>query len=241
LSPLLIHQPAYLPWIGYFARMLLAKQFVLLDHVQYTDGGWQNRNYILGANPGSRCRLTLPLLKKGRFGQSFANVVVADRSATRRHWRAITMRYGKAPHFHLYSSDLRSILDREWTTMTSLCDVVIRYMMYCLDLQLPVVRSSSLGLTSRRTVLLADLCDMHGCDSLITGSGAIHYLDTDLLTTRGIAHRPDGFHHPTYVQVLPGFVSHLSALDLLMHAGPGARDLLRTSVRRPIVGEEPRC
>lgn len=230
MKALLIHQPAYLPWIGYFARMLLAKRFVVLDHVKYTDGGWQNRNYILGSRPGTRCRLTLPLVKKGRFGQALCDSVLADRSATRRHWRSITMRYGKAPYFGHYRSDLRSILDREWSSMTPLCGTLVTFFMSCLSVHVPVVTSSSLGVTSRRTTLLADLCEMHDCDTLITGSGASQYLDLPLLAARGIRHRPDGFNHPQYPQVLPGFVSHLSVLDLLMHMGPQAHELLVASV-----------
>ena len=230
MEPLLIHQPAYLPWIGYFARMLLAKRFVVLDHVQYTDGGWQHRNYILGSRPGTRCRLTLPLVKKGRFGQALCDAVLADRSATRHHWRSISMRYGRAPFFDRYRSELRSILDREWSGMTALCVTLITFFMSCLNVNVPIVNSSSLGLTSRRTVLLADLCEIHHCDTLITGSGAAQYLDLPLLAARGIDHRPDGFNHPWYPQVLPGFVSHLSVLDLLVHMGPRAHELLLASV-----------
>lgn len=230
MEPLLIHQPAYLPWIGYFARMLLAKRFVVLDHVQYTDGGWQNRNYILGSRPGTRCRLTLPLAKKGRFGQALCDAVLADRSATRQHWRSITMRYGRAPYFDRYRSDLRSIMDREWSSMTALCGTLVTFFMSCLNVHVPIVNSSALGLTSRRTALLADLCEIHDCDTLITGSGAALYLDLSLLTARGIDHRPDGFNHPRYRQALPGFVSHLSILDLLVHTGPQARELLLASV-----------
>ena len=241
MEPLLIHQPAYLPWIGYFARMLLAKRFVVLDHVQYTDGGWQNRNYILGSRPGTRCRLTLPMVKKGRFGQALCDSVLADRSATRHHWRSITMRYGRTPYFGRYRSDLRFILDREWSSMTALCGTLVEFFMSCLNVHIPMVNSSSLRLTSRRTTLLADLCEIHDCDTLITGSGAAQYLDVPLLAARGIDHRPDGFNHPRYPQVFPGFVSHLSVLDLLVHTGPQAHELLLASVDRQSSQEGVRC
>ena len=41
-----IHQPQYLPWIGYFDKLDRADVFVLLDNVQYKKNEWQNRNRI---------------------------------------------------------------------------------------------------------------------------------------------------------------------------------------------------
>ncbi|MCR4319560.1 MAG: WbqC family protein [Candidatus Brocadiaceae bacterium] len=41
-----IHQPQYLPWIGYFDKIDRANVFVLLDNVQYKKNEWQNRNRI---------------------------------------------------------------------------------------------------------------------------------------------------------------------------------------------------
>ena len=41
-----IHQPQYLPWIGYFDNLDRADVFVLLDNVQYKKNEWQNRNRI---------------------------------------------------------------------------------------------------------------------------------------------------------------------------------------------------
>src|SRR5512137_468969 len=41
-----IHQPQYLPWLGYFDKMLKADVFCYLDTVQYKKNEWQNRNRI---------------------------------------------------------------------------------------------------------------------------------------------------------------------------------------------------
>ena len=43
---LAIHQPHYLPWLGYLAKWASADVFVFLDTVQYEKNGWQNRNRI---------------------------------------------------------------------------------------------------------------------------------------------------------------------------------------------------
>ena len=41
-----VHQPQYLPWIGYFHKIDQADVFVLLDTVQFKKNEWQNRNRI---------------------------------------------------------------------------------------------------------------------------------------------------------------------------------------------------
>jgi len=41
-----VHQPQYLPWLGYFDKIDKADIFVLLDTVQYKKNEWQNRNKI---------------------------------------------------------------------------------------------------------------------------------------------------------------------------------------------------
>ena len=41
-----IHQPHFLPWLGYLHRMAQADLFVLLDHVQFERRNYQNRTMI---------------------------------------------------------------------------------------------------------------------------------------------------------------------------------------------------
>jgi hypothetical protein len=39
-----IHQPQFMPWLGYFDKMGQVDAFVLLDNVQYKKNEFQNRN-----------------------------------------------------------------------------------------------------------------------------------------------------------------------------------------------------
>ena len=41
-----IHQPEYLPWLGFFKKMMNSEIFVFLDDAQFTKKGWKNRNQI---------------------------------------------------------------------------------------------------------------------------------------------------------------------------------------------------
>ncbi|PYN08619.1 MAG: hypothetical protein DME02_07080 [Candidatus Rokuibacteriota bacterium] len=67
-----IHQPQYLPWLGYLAKWAAADLFVFLDSVQYEKNGWQNRNRIKTAD-GARW-LTVPV--HARLGTPITDVAI---------------------------------------------------------------------------------------------------------------------------------------------------------------------
>lgn len=50
---LVLMQPYFFPYLGYFQLMHLCDQFIVFDTVQYIKKGWINRNRILHPNGGS--------------------------------------------------------------------------------------------------------------------------------------------------------------------------------------------
>ena len=69
-----IHQPAYLPWLGYFHKILLSDVFVYLDTVQFEKNSFINRNKILGAS-GSFW-LTVPVKTKGHTDKTLMDLEI---------------------------------------------------------------------------------------------------------------------------------------------------------------------
>src|SRR3954469_24808552 len=63
-----IHQPSYLPWLGYLDRMARADVFVLLDHVQFERGNFQNRTMIRmnGGGGAAKRWLTVPVVQRSQ-------------------------------------------------------------------------------------------------------------------------------------------------------------------------------
>ena len=41
-----IHQPDFMPYLGFFHRLLYADEFVILDNVQFLRRGWHHRDKI---------------------------------------------------------------------------------------------------------------------------------------------------------------------------------------------------
>ena len=59
---IVISQPTYLPWVGYFSLINEAKTFIFLDDVQFNSRSWQQRNRVL--NNDMVKYLTIPVKKK---------------------------------------------------------------------------------------------------------------------------------------------------------------------------------
>ena len=61
-----IHQPNYLPWLGFFNKISQSDTYVVFDDVQYPRGkDWANRNHIKTNN--GKLWLTVPVSGKGEL------------------------------------------------------------------------------------------------------------------------------------------------------------------------------
>ena len=63
-----IHQPNFLPWMGYFWKIAHVDRFVFLDNVQFSKGSYQNRVKVKG--PQGPHWMTIPVVTNGRLAQS---------------------------------------------------------------------------------------------------------------------------------------------------------------------------
>lgn len=217
---LVAHQPAYLPWPGYFSRLLDVGQLVLLDHVQYSAGGWQNRNFVRGQR-GGRLRLTVPVSSRGR--PPISRVQVADQGFRARHWRTLSENYARAPYWQQFEPALRSVYARPWARLADLNEELIRVLLAGFGLPVIMHRSSSLNLGGAKTAMLADLACRTGKTVLRVGEGAASYLDAGFLASRGIRVEVASYGYPDR-SAPPG--GPVSALDLLLRCGPHARQAL---------------
>lgn len=217
------HQPAYLPWLGYFAKMATADAFVVHDLSRFDRGGMVNRNKIRTA--AGEQWLTVPIRHADvRDEHTLDTIAVLDDGWRRRHWKAIQMAYRRAPHFAEHAEFCR-LLPRPYPTITELCLPFIEYCRGQLGLTMPLYRSSQLALGDfDRTSIIAALSAKFGADTFVTGIHARDYLQWERLGDVRV--QVFEYHHPSYPQRHAGFVSHLSVLDLLMNCGPHSRAIL---------------
>lgn len=102
---LVVMQPTFLPWAGYFNLMAQADDFVFLDDVQLEKQSWQTRNRL--AFGGQALWLPVPV-RHTHLAQTIAETEVLHASRWRdKLARGFAQNYARHPHL----ADAREVLD----------------------------------------------------------------------------------------------------------------------------------
>ena len=218
---LVVLQPGYLPWLGFFDQLHRADIFVYYDDVQYDTHGWRNRNRI--KTQSGPVWLTVPVLHSGRGSPRILDVDIDNRRPwAKKHLESIRQAYARAPFLPQYLPALEELLHRRWEQLVELDMACVGLMADWFGLRRRVERSSTLGISGERSERLLAFCRHFGASTYVSGDAARAYLDVDLFAQHGIAVEWQDYQHPVYQQLHGDFVSHMSALDLLLNHGDRA-------------------
>ncbi|MCK4244243.1 MAG: WbqC family protein [Candidatus Omnitrophica bacterium] len=224
-----IHQPQFLPWLGYFDKIDKSDIFVFLDNVQYKKNEWQNRNRIKIAHGWQW--LTIPV--KYRFGQRI-NEILIDYSKDWRpkHWQALITNYQKSPYFKDYRDFFQKVYQQNWRYLAEINIYLIRKLMKFLGIEKEMKKASDLGIKGEKTIRLVEICKVLGADTYLSGQGAKDYLDLEKFKRAKIEVIFQEFAHPIYRQNYQGFEPNLSIIDLLFNEGKKSLSLLRGRAKK---------
>ena len=227
-----IHQPHYIPWLGYLDRMVKSDLFIILDHVQFERRNYQNRTMIRLEDEGRW--LTVPVVQVSQKETIVEKAVDNTESGSRRwgpnHFKTLKYAYRKAPYFDAYAPRLQEILEAQWDKLVDLDLAMLGFLRDAFEITTPLKRSSEMGAQGARSELLLNLCRELGPDTTFLGGigGSRRYLDLDAFRQAGIGVMWQEFRHPTYPQCGAGeFIPGLMALDMLFNCGPRSSELLR--------------
>lgn len=222
-----IHQPEYLPYLGFLDKADQADVLVLLDCVQYKTNNWQNRNRVLGSHGVTW--LTVPVLHRGHTSRTIREMRINNAvSWGRKHWLTAYYSYQNHPFFAEYASFFQDTWTRHWERIAELDEYVLRYLCDVMGIRTRLVRASDLAPKGSRSHLLLDICQRLKADAYLAGVGARDYLDYSIFHQAGVTVLVHCFQHPVYPQHgQSDFISHLSSLDLLMNCGPESVNIIR--------------
>ncbi len=234
-----VMQPMYFPWMGYFALIESVDVFVFLDNVQFSHGGWQQRNRV--RQKDKIVFLTVPVYKKGLHGQIIRDVEIVDQHKWRKnHYKTLYQSYSKALYWNEYQDILWQIYDNKYDKLCELNMISITKMAELLNIQpKKMLLASELVDQADRVGRLISLCDRLGANEYLSPVGSFEYIDSNNLFEKNkISLRYLQFNHPEYRQVWKPFFSHLSIIDLLVNEGPNAKAVLKSGIRKSYTHEE---
>jgi len=226
-----VHQPHFLPWLGYLHRMAQADLFILLDHVQFERRNYQNRTMI---RFGGEARwLSVPVEQHSQKERIADKRIDNALHGTPRWWspghfQTIRQAYRDAPFVAEYAPALRRIFETRWTRLVELNAALLELLRDALGIRTKLVRSSALDVAGAKSELILNLCRAVGADALLAGlGGSRDYLDKAAFEREGVRILYQEFEHPVYRQCgEQPFIKGLSSIDMLLNCGPGSRDLL---------------
>lgn len=228
-------QPGYLPWLGYFDQMLHVDAFLVADELPFSSSGWTHRNRVKG--PGGAQWLTLP--SRPEQGQRICDVAL-DRAVPwqRKHVTTLRHLYAAAPGAGELLDALERALPDGAARLPDASLPTIRLLAEWLGIATPILLSSELGLEARYasrfpeqpgpTHRIVAYLEALGATELVEGEAGRSYFDVALFERHGMRVHFQHYAHPTWRQLHGAFVSHLSAIDLVLCEGiENARRILR--------------
>jgi hypothetical protein len=217
-----IHQPNFLPWLGFFRKWALADVFVLLDDVQIqrTGGGWTNRTAVIYG--GSKNWLSVPIKRAGANEQKISDALMVDDPWWKKKiLSSFRHGYSKCSHFEEAMPLLEQTLESENRNLLQMNLNGLRLVGQSLGLDASGLEfSSTLDLESRGTQRLIDIVTGFGGIKYLSGDGAEGYQKDELFANNGVALEPLNFVPPIYKQKgQEGFIPGLSVLDAIANVG----------------------
>lgn len=225
-----IHQINYLPWMGYFNKIVKSDLFILMDDVQLTDSGMTQRNRVLNKN-GEISFLTVAFQKKGYMDIPFSQVLLNPSvDWQKRQYNFLWDNYHKFPYWKEIIDVFSFLFEEKFDTLQQVNERTVREIMSLLQIRTPLVHQSSLQYdrVAKNNDLVLDLCKAVKADCYLSGNGAKKYMELDVFRREEINVQFQTFQHPLYFQKYAQTepIMGLSILDVLLNCGiDGTRKL----------------
>jgi hypothetical protein len=211
-----IHQPSYLPWLGYFDKISKSDIYIFLDSVQLEKNSYSYRNKI--KTPQGTSWLTIPLKMKGHTSKLIKDVLIDNTQRWKKnHLKSIYYNYKRSPFFDNLYPKLESLYGVEYDLFSDLSYEHLMFWLKELSIKTKVVKSSDLPIDSKKSGLILDLCKYFNAKKYISGALGKDYLVEDDFISNSIEIKYQDYRHPVYKQLYGDFVANLGIIDFWMN------------------------
>jgi hypothetical protein len=211
-----IHQPNYIPWLGYFYKIYQSDVFVFLDDAQFSSEGMHNYHYI--KTPQGAFRLKIPVAQK--MGDKIYEVKTKDDLGWKeKHLKTLVNNYRKATHFEEVFFDFKKLIEQDYSSLSTMNIEIIRFLCAKLGITTKFLISSELKMESVREEKILDICTKLNAAVYYSGTGARAYQNEENFLKRNIELRYSVYKPFEYPQFFGDFQTNVTVLDYLMHCG----------------------
>lgn len=224
-TTLLIHQPYFLPWLGFLAKLNAADRVLVLDRAPFRRNHLSRVRVLEGS--GRLLWLTYPV--GASQGQLISEVLLPDdRTIGKRLLRTLRVSYGRSPYFRREVDFVEELFAQssECSSLSEFTVSGIEGVLSYLGLHCEVILESQLDLPTDRTDKAMKAAELLGAQTIVCGDGAsttVHDMNV-IQASCDVAIIRYASRHPVYPQLqrsranLP-FAAGLSFVDALFQTG----------------------
>ncbi len=212
------HQPCYLASLQLFAKMKKSDKFMPCGHLQFQQGSWHHRNFIL--LKGKRKLLSIPIQRP--HIKPIRDAWFADQTWKRKHLETIAWAYGDAPFFQDYYPTLKEIILAHPHSLEQLNMQLTGNIAYWLGIRTEILDSACWHFNGDAVGMIIQMCKATGSDAYLSNMGAtayIHDYEEHRMKENGIEHQWLVFEDPDE--------EPFSAIHHLFNLGPEAARLIQ--------------
>lgn len=227
------NQPAFIPWGGFFARLLSSDRMVLLDDTALARGfTFVNRNRLKG--PEGEVWITVPLRRKGLGVQKIRDLMIYEKERWKNKFLATLQHYyGHSPYYESVVEGIRSAVDRPEPRFLDLTLALLNILRSQIGITREITLQSDTKIAGKGTSLLVSIASKLGADETILPCGSEKAVESTRFEEAGIKVRFLRYAPPQYPQFWGDFLPKLSALDLLLCCGPAGRAVIKKGIYFP--------
>lgn len=214
-----IHQPHFFPWLGYFNKLSNADCLVFQDDVQFRRRYFQNRTKIRNVQDNEHW-LTIPV--HANRSTLIKDVYTADDKWKNKIVKNLVYSYSKFPHFKDCWCEVEKTILHCRNRLIDINQLTLNLVLTLLDISIDIELSSTFRIDATPTEKLVAICETLGADGYLFGEGGgMAYHGTSMFKKHGIKTYQQDFlstFSPISVKYYPDCIN-LSVLDYIFILG----------------------
>jgi len=219
-----INQPSYLPWPGYFDRIVKSDVHVVLDCVQFEKGSYTNRNWIMSKN--GPLLLTMPVLHQSINDKIVNKSINNSKDWQKKHILSISQSYSKSPYYKKYITKLQNYYNLKFDYLGDALREGTNFFMRELSVDTPLLYCSEMDVSGSKSNLILNICKSLGASIYISGPFGRNYLNYSMFKDEGIEIVYHEFNQTLYNDLHDINHPNFSIIDLMFNYGSSSKDFI---------------
>jgi hypothetical protein len=217
---IVIQQPNFFPWYGYFEKISKSQIFIFLDdaEVHKSNLDYLNRTFFL--INGKKKYFSVPIKRNFQHKKILDLEIDNTYEWNKDFLNFVYSNYNECEFFKDGYSIISSIKNKEFKFLIDLNIYLINKLFKNLNIKKKIYFSSEFKINSKSSQRMIDLVKIVKGQIYLTGTGSLNYLDKNEFIKNKIKLEINQVNHPIYVQKnLKYFTPGLSILDMIMNCG----------------------